>query len=98
VTAETTRDQDESAVTCWCCGVAALEHDVVRLGDHPEVAVCLTCTAYLRRRAREHAAGPFGRRMHRLGGRARDAVMRRGWHELPILGGLLRRLDRHLPW
>ena len=28
---------------------------------------------------------------------ARELVVSRGWHRLPIIGTLLQRLDRHLP-
>jgi hypothetical protein len=98
MTAVPSSDQGQPATACWCCGTLTGEEGVVRLGDHPEVAVCLGCAHYLRRRACERVASPLGRRLHRAGATVRDAVMHRGWHEAPILGPLLRRIDRHLPW
>jgi hypothetical protein len=85
---------------CWCCGHPRGEQDVVRLGDHPEVRVCLGCAHFLHQRARaqEDTLRPS------LGALARDAVraargfvIQRGWEDKRVLGPLLRRLDRHLP-
>ena len=85
---------------CWCCGRPRGDQDVVRLGDHPEVRVCLGCAHFLHQRARakEDALRPSP------GGRARDAlraghrfVIQRGWQDKRVLGPLLRRLDRRLP-
>jgi len=45
--AETTRASD--AVPYWCCGNQYADDQVVRLGRHPEVAVCLGCARYLNR-------------------------------------------------
>ena len=66
--AETAGDLGE--VACWCCGKRYAEPDVVRLGEHPEVAVCLGCAHFLhqRARAREDAARPS------LATRARDVL------------------------
>jgi hypothetical protein len=36
---------------CWCCGGEYAEVNLIRLGARPEVAVCLDCARYLRRRA-----------------------------------------------
>ena len=91
---------DGGGVACWCCGQNRPESDVVRLGDHPEVAVCLRCAHYLhqRARAREDAA------RHSTGARLRDGlrvarglVMRRGWHRAPVIGPVLRWLGPRLP-
>jgi hypothetical protein len=87
-------------VACWCCGRQRAESDVVRLGSHPEVAVCLGCAHFLHQQARtrEDAARPSPASRVRDGLRAgRRVVMRRGWHEAPVLGPLLRRLGRRLP-
>src|SRR4029079_683376 len=45
---------------CWCCGQSWPESGVVRLGSHPEVAVCLRCAHFLHQQARgrEDAARP----------------------------------------
>jgi hypothetical protein len=87
-------------VVCWCCGRPNREPDVVRLGDHPEVAVCLGCAHFLHQRARaredELRPSPAGRARDVLRA-ARALVMRRGWHELAVIGPLLRRLGARLP-
>lgn len=86
--------------TCWCCGAHCAEHDLVRLGAHPEVGVCLDCAHGLRRRARGRhdevhptRAGQLRRALHTL----REQVISCGWHEHGRLGTVLRCLDRHLP-
>ena len=85
---------------CWCCGRRVDERSLVRLGLHPEVAVCLRCVRFLGRQARalEDEARPS------LGARARDVaragrreVMRRGWHNRPLVGPVLRWLGSRLP-
>src|SRR3954470_24904220 len=87
-------------VACWCCGQPTPEANVLRLGEHPEAAVCLGCAHFLHQRARaqEDAARPS------LAARARDVlraarglVVRHGWQNLPVIGPLLRRLDTRLP-
>ncbi|MGH3516340.1 MAG: hypothetical protein ACRDQ7_02765 [Haloechinothrix sp.] len=94
-------EQEGASVTyCWCCGTEYPESQLVRLGRHPEVAVCVGCARWLRRRARqrydEQHPSPTGRL--RGGVQAiRAAVIRKGWHERGALGALLRRIDRHLP-
>jgi hypothetical protein len=85
---------------CWCCGAEFDDRDLVRLGAHPEVGVCLGCARYLQRRAaeREDELRPSRSARVRAGVRGlRGWVMGRGWHQLPGIGRLLRRIDRHLP-
>jgi hypothetical protein len=36
---------------CWCCGTDYPDAELVRLGQHPEVGVCVQCTHLLRQRA-----------------------------------------------
>lgn len=90
---------DELA-TCWCCGQQKPDVQVVHLGNHPEVVVCLRCAHFLHQQAwsREDAAHPSlatrGRDVLRAG---RQEVMRRGWHRKPIIGTALRWLGRRLP-
>ena len=90
----------DGQVTCWCCGVSQPEASVVRLGDHPEVAVCLRCAHFLHQQARgrEDAVrpSPAARVRNRLRA-ARAFVVRHGWHQTPVIGSLLRRLGRHTP-
>ncbi|GAA1567868.1 hypothetical protein GCM10009742_07250 [Kribbella karoonensis] len=85
---------------CWCCGGEFAERELVRLGSHPEVGVCLRCVRFLQRRAAERydAQQPSAGRWLRVGvRRARAWFVARGWHQLPLAGWILRRIDRHLP-
>ena len=87
-------------VGCWCCGQARAEADVVRLGNHPEVAVCLGWARFLhqRARAREDSLRPSpGARVRVVVRAGRSCVVQRGWQDQRLLGPVLRRLDRHLP-
>ena len=87
-------------VTCWCCGEPHPESGVVRLGSHPEVAVCLRCAHFLHQQARgrEDADWPSPAARVRDGLRAgRRLVMRRGWHQAPVIGPVLRWLGPRLP-
>ncbi len=90
-------DLDES---CWCCGREFGEANLVRLGSHPEVGLCLDCARWVHRRAAERRdagrRGPFVRSRAAVRA-ARALVMRRGWHERRILGPILRWLDRLVP-
>lgn len=67
-------------VPCWSCGRRQLESAVVRLADHPEVAVCLPCAHLLHERAVAYeqvgvrplhrpAAGVLARLLARVGAR-----------------------------
>jgi hypothetical protein len=91
---------EDGMVRCWCCGQQRPAAQVVYLGSHPEVAVCLGCAHFLhqRARAREDELRPSlsgrGRDVLRAG---RELVIRRGWHQLPGVGRLLRWAGRRLP-
>ena len=98
--APATESDAAEPLECWCCGGAYHEPDLVRLGSHPEVGVCLGCARYLHLQAR----GREDARRRSLAARARDqlravrqVVIRRGWHRTPVIGGPLRWLGRHLP-
>ena len=86
--------------SCWCCGNTFDEQDLTRLGMHSEVGVCTGCARWLHRRARTGA--DTGRRTPGVMARravavVRGRVMRAGAQDWPVLGQLLRRLDKHLP-
>jgi hypothetical protein len=85
---------------CWCCGSAYHESELVRLGSHPEVGVCLGCAHYLHLQARGREdvrrRSPAARVRDQLRA-ARQVVIERGWHRSRVLGRPLRWLGRHLP-
>ena len=93
-------EAEDGMVRCWCCGQLRSAAQVVHLGSHPEVAVCLACAHFLHQRARaqEDQLHPSlagrGRDVLRAG---RELVMRRGWHQAPGVGRLLRLAGRRLP-
>ncbi|TPG17281.1 hypothetical protein [Pedococcus bigeumensis] len=97
---EAIADDQLERPACWCCGEAFDEHDLSRLGSHPEVGVCAGCAQWLYRRARASAeAGTRtpGSSVRRGIAAARPRVIRAGLQDWPVLGALLRRLDKHLP-
>ena len=98
--AESAGDLQQVEPSCWCCGNAFDERDLTRLGTHPEVGVCAGCAHWLHRRARSGADAarttPSAVVRRGIAG-ARGRVMRAGAQDWPVLGPLLRRLDRHLP-
>jgi hypothetical protein len=97
---ETAEDALPLPSTCWCCGRERPEHALVRLGSHPEVAVCAGCAHWLLRRARlqhdAHDPSPAAR-VRRLLERSRALVVEQGWHRLPVLGSGLRWIGDRLP-
>jgi hypothetical protein len=98
--AEAIADGQLDRPACWCCGNTFEEHDLSRLGSHPEVGVCAGCAQWLYRRARlraETGARTPGALVRRGIAAARGRVMRAGSQDWPVLGALLRQLDRRLP-
>jgi hypothetical protein len=90
----------DGQVPCWCCGSVQQEVSVIRLGNHPEVAVCLGCAHFLHQQARgrEDAVRPSpATRVRDALRTARRFVIQHGWHQKPLIGRLLRRLGRHTP-
>jgi hypothetical protein len=83
---------------CWCCGRAASEEQLVRLGRHPEVGVCLDCVGFLGRRARDREASLVHERLRSAADSVRGGVTARQWHRLPVIGPVLRWVGRHSPW
>lgn len=91
---------DAEPLECWCCGSEYQESELVRLGSHPEVAVCLNCAHFLHLRARERedARSPSpATRVRDVLRSARRIVIQQQWHQKPIIGRLLRRLGRYTP-
>jgi hypothetical protein len=85
---------------CWCCGSPSPETELIRLGSHPEVGVCLGCAHYLHQRARgrEDALRRSPATRLRDGLRsARHAVVQRGWHQKPVIGRVCVDMGRRLP-
>jgi hypothetical protein len=100
MTAQPAIEEAGGRISCWCCGQERPESSVVRLGSHPEVAVCLRCAHFLHQQARgrEDAlrTSPAARARDLLRA-ARRFVIQRGWHQKAGIGPLLRRLGRHTP-
>lgn len=90
----------DGSVDCWCCGEAQGGSAVVRLGNHPEVALCLRCAHFLHRRAQAQEDA----RVHTLAARGRDVlrsvesfVIQHDVQHQPVIGPLLRWLGPRLP-
>ncbi len=85
---------------CWCCGKNKSASQLLHLGSRPEAAVCLDCAMHLRRRAREQEAvgNPVRRVLHAGGQRVRETVMASGIHKNPVVGPVLRWVNRRLPY
>jgi hypothetical protein len=92
-------DADDQA-ECWCCGRLQPLTQIVELGNHPEVKLCLRCAHFVHRRAREREdqtrPSPMarGRDLLRAG---RRTVIHREWHRKPVIGPIVRWLGRHTP-
>jgi hypothetical protein len=93
-----TAGEETAEVTCWCCGRIRSEDDLVRLGNHPEVGICINCVHFLRRRALDRKASVLRHRLRGAAESVRGAVVARGWHERPVIGPALLWINRHLPW
>ena len=65
---------DPEVPGCWCCGASCPESDLVRLGAHPAVGVCVDCAHFLHRRARAIRGSALTRRLQIVGDRIRDGV------------------------
>jgi hypothetical protein len=85
---------------CWCCGQIHPTDQMVSLGNHPEVHLCVGCAHFVHQRAWEiedrgkRGAAALARDKFRD---VRAGVMRRGWHQNRFIGGRLRWLGKHLP-
>jgi hypothetical protein len=81
---------------CWCCGRVTAEQALVRLGNHPEVGVCVNCVRFLGRRARDYQASVMRKRLRGAAESVRGEVM--SWHERPVIKPALLCVNRHVPW
>ena len=93
-------DATTSAPRCWCCGAERRDDELVHLGNHPEVAVCVGCARWLHRRAtqlQDSQHSTIATRWRAVVRSVRAHVIDKGWHRRGILGALLRRIDRYLP-
>ena len=93
-------DSGEAIGRCWCCGATVDETSLTRLGDHPEVGLCVGCARWVYRRSRLTAHQndrDVRARVDRGAARVRARVMSVGAHDWPVVGAVLRWLDRHAP-
>jgi hypothetical protein len=99
MSAETETAIDETGESsCWCCGRITAEKAMVRLGNHPEVGLCINCARYVGRRARDYQASMLHQQVRGAAESIRREVMSRGWHERPVIGPALLWISRHVPW
>ena len=90
----------EHDLECWCCGSIDAPSQLVQLGKHPEVQLCLGCAHSVHQRAREiEDAGRRGTAALARGQvrNLRAIVVQRGWHRNKVIGGALRWVGRYLP-
>ena len=93
-------DSRIAANPCWCCGNDFPERQLVRLSAHPEAALCLRCARFLLRLARTRADEDdpvAGARLRSAVRSIRKVIVGRRWHERPVVGPVLRWIDKHLP-
>lgn len=93
-------EQWPSGSECWCCGSVGNGDRMVHLGNHPEVALCLRCARFVAKSGREiedrdkDGGAARARDQFRT---VRKAVVRRGWHNAPVIGAALRWIGRRTP-
>jgi hypothetical protein len=96
----TPEDEIRGASDCWCCGMIESPEKMVRLGNHPEVTICVRCAYSIKNWAWEiedqSRTGPAVRARDWFRRLRRDAV-RRGWHRSRWIGRPVRWLGRRLP-
>jgi hypothetical protein len=100
VTPRRTAVESSEDEQCWCCSQSRPREQMVHLGNHPEVALCVRCAHFVHKQAWKIEDGT---RAGALAG-ARDAfrrvrreVVRRGWQHSSLFGPALRWLGKHLP-
>jgi len=81
-------DAEISPSQCWCCGTVEDPTRLVRLGNHPEVGLCVRCA---------HSVSKWAWEIEDRFRALRRAVIRRGWHKSPLVGGPIRWIGKRLP-
>jgi hypothetical protein len=76
-TAPANKSEGAEPFECWCCGVVSREAELIHLGNHPEVSVCLSCAHFLHQQARSREDALHPSPAARLRDRLRSA---RGRH------------------
>lgn len=85
---------------CWCCGTERSSVELLHLGQHPEVNICLPCAHFLHKEAKrieDQDRSGLGVRARDLARTGRQHVIEQGWHRNRVLGPTLRWLGRYLP-
>ena len=73
---------------------------MVRLGNHPDVVLCLPCARWAAKQAAAIEDELRSGLLVSLRGRMREllsGVIRRGWHRNPVVGRVIRRIGRYWP-
>jgi hypothetical protein len=93
-------DEQPAHDECWCCGAAREPDEMVHLGNHPEVVLCVGCARWAAKQACEiedrDRSGPLVIARDRFRD-VRRAVVGRGWHRSRLIGAPLRWIGRRLP-
>lgn len=93
-------DHEDARSQCWCCGTVEDPVGMIRLGNHPEVQLCVRCARWAAKQAWEiedrARTGPLviARDRARL---LRRRVIEHGWQHNRLLGRPLRWLGKRLP-
>jgi hypothetical protein len=96
----TNTDEQPRGSECWCCGMTQPSDQLVALGNHPEVHLCIRCAYSVRNWAREiedRDKTGIGVRARAAARRVRQSVVRHHLHQSRFLGRPLRWLGRRLP-
>ncbi len=93
-------DAHVNSSRCWCCGAIEDPAQLIHLGNHPEVALCVRCARWAAKQAWEiedqGRTGPLVIARDRLRA-ARLDVVSRGWHQHRLLGLPVRWIGKRLP-
>jgi hypothetical protein len=93
-------DAEHGRSQCWCCGMVEDPAELVHLGNHPEVTVCIRCAHSISKwaweiedQSRTGLAVQARDRFRRL----RKSVVQHGWQHDRFIGRPLRWLGKYLP-